>query len=48
VGSISATKKMWLWAVVLPVIFFVGETMCLWPMPRFLWRVALALLERFS
>jgi hypothetical protein len=41
---VSTTKKFWLWAAVLPVIVFVGETMCLWPWPRFLGPATIGLL----
>ena len=40
----SATKKMWLWVVLLPVLTFLGLNMCVWPGPRFLGAAALMLL----
>ncbi len=32
----SATAELWQWALLLPLLTFVSESMCVWPAPRFL------------
>jgi hypothetical protein len=41
----STTGQMWLWAVLLPVITFLSQNLCVWPAPRFLGVVAVVLLN---
>jgi hypothetical protein len=38
-------KRMWRWAILLPVATFLAGNMCVWPAPRFLGFVALGLVS---
>jgi hypothetical protein len=40
----STTAQMWLWAMLLPPIMLLSQSMCVWPAPRILGVVALSLL----
>ncbi len=40
----SATKLIWLCAVLLPALLFLADTMCIWPSPRVLGGAAMGLL----
>ena len=42
--DMSTAKRMWFWAVLLPILTLVGLTMCVWPIPPSLGFVALMLL----
>jgi hypothetical protein len=44
-GRVTATGRMWLWAVFLPVVTFLARNMCVWPGPRSLGVVAATLLS---
>jgi hypothetical protein len=44
VKGVSTTWQWWLYAIVLPGLMLLGQSICVWPAPRFLGIVAHLLL----